>query len=501
MKTIFTVVFALLSYVSFGQYKVTIDNGQLLAKTCDSVGIYVVADSANTFNVTLLDGAIVGCGEGDTRYADSIPIGELKLAVDCEKGKVYVRQPSTKQDVSFLLCSGKFKKGVVSCTSGNDSDGYTVADVYGIPLPRLSLNTNTPSNSRSRYLIINAGQSGHGIYSFNGTDFKESKSLDQQGSLGVLMSNKKIEEVEEVSIEIEGVQYEYEYDLSDLKGDGSTDTTDRDTTASAPADTIEAVSTSDGPLNEYLNDIFTRLDKIQYMTIGDVKVLRVFQDSLQTVTREMSLSSATRKRILDLVSWDPQYVALSEMSLAVPDADEAKIDIKIKKTGSSSENIYNVGNYRTKGGISVSVNSNLYVTNLTRNGVYTDSVDIGGTNELRAQLDTTEQISVGIGMTGEMSFRTGCMFRPIVNAGFFIPFDEDVTPYFAIGPGFSIGTGRAKLSLAGGLAVGKTNVVNSQFADRDLSGETDLTNDSLVSSKWAPGWQLNVGFSYNLGGN
>ena len=44
---------------------------------------------------------------------------------------------------------------------------------------------------------------------------------------------------------------------------------------------------------------------------------------------------------------------------------------------------------------------------------------VDGNEELRAKMNGDGQRSLGIGMNGEIVFRTGALINPTINAGFF----------------------------------------------------------------------------------
>uniref|UniRef100_UPI0040475364 hypothetical protein n=1 Tax=Flavobacterium sp. TaxID=239 RepID=UPI0040475364 len=154
-----------------------------------------------------------------------------------------------------------------------------------------------------------------------------------------------------------------------------------------------------------------------------------------------------------------------------------------------------VGQFKTTGGIGFNLGGMFYITNLKNNSVYTKASETTG--QVRAFMNSDNQSSVGIGLNSEIYFRTGYLVRPTLNMGFFLPFDEDLTPFGAIGPGISIASKKVKFSISWGLAVGKINTIREQYKDVEID-PTDLTNDQLGEKVWKFGNYFGFGLTYNL---
>jgi opacity protein-like surface antigen len=135
----------------------------------------------------------------------------------------------------------------------------------------------------------------------------------------------------------------------------------------------------------------------------------------------------------------------------------------------------------------------VHVTGLKNHEAYTDTS--GG--KKFARLDKTGKSSVGLGLNVETLYRTGSSFCPTFNVGFFVPFDEDLTPFLVFGPGINIGSKNVSLGITGGAALGKINAISGQFKDRDLTG-LDLTNEQLTQKVWKWGWQVGIGLRFNI---
>ena len=170
----------------------------------------------------------------------------------------------------------------------------------------------------------------------------------------------------------------------------------------------------------------------------------------------------------------------------------------VKTAGSATATQHKLGNYRTTGGLGISVGNQIFVTGLKNNPVYTDSVLIDTTNQLRAFMDDQNQTSIGIGVNAELYWRTGSWFEPTLNLGFFVPFEEDITPFIGLAPGFRIGNGNVKFSGSFGLALGSVNEIKPEYRDTDLTRFGGLTNDKLAHKVWKSSWVVGFGISFNL---
>jgi opacity protein-like surface antigen len=102
-------------------------------------------------------------------------------------------------------------------------------------------------------------------------------------------------------------------------------------------------------------------------------------------------------------------------------------------------------------------------------------------------------------MNGEVFFRTGCAIQPTINLGFYIPIgQEDIKPYLAIGPGFSVGSNNVKLSFNGGLTLGQETVIKDRYKNVDLNTIEGYTDANATTLVWKNSWYVGFGVSYNL---
>ncbi len=369
-----------------------------------------------------------------------------------------------------------------------------------------------PSTKRNSKLIINASNiAGHnkGNPLYNGK-FNKSNSVRVGGSLTVLSEYLDVRNYDEITIELEGSDYSYESDLGSIykpkeskKGDEQDDPKDDSDTES---NALVKDDAKEKQLLDYILKSIEKLEEYPYLSIHDISKISEYTTKLEKRLKEhiygkITLNKETKDAISDLMDWTPSYVLLTPISATIPDVDQVEVKLKFKKSGDSDPTEVIVANPKTRGGMAIAVNANLFITNLKNNDVFTDSLIVDeatGSKELRAIIEDDNQLSIGIGLNAEVSFRTGTIFRPLLNIGFFIPFEEEISPYLALGGGFSLGSKNVKLSVSSGLAMGSVNVVSEKYKDKDLSQYSSLTNENLTDKAWKTGWHFGVGVSYNL---
>jgi opacity protein-like surface antigen len=356
-------------------------------------------------------------------------------------------------------------------------------------------------NKRNRYLIIDATPSpkdkmNTNLYKVKNTkkELEETNSVHINSSIGVFIRNYNLNSIEVITVNINGTDYTYDEDLSTLYNqDKGSDTDEKSTVAFSGG-------TDDKDIESYLTKVLAAFKKNKYINVNDLYQLNSYKQRLETAVKSLKKIPATDviSKLSEVLSWQPEYVSLTPIALASVDADEVEIKVSLKSKNDKSTKEYSLGTYRTYGGLGIAVSNHLFFTGLKNNEVYTDSVAIDTTKELRAQIDTENKFAVGIGANSEISFRTGCIVRPTINVGFFIPFEEDISPHIAIGGGFSIGTKKVKFSMSGGLALGTVNSIAKKYREKDLSQYDDLTNENISKKYWDSSWQIGVGVSYNL---
>ena len=327
--------------------------------------------------------------------------------------------------------------------------------------------------------------------------FKEVKSLYINSSLGILIRNYNLDRTEQMVVTINGVDYSYEKDIRDLLDMSKVTPTDNDTPATFESTNDNKVK--DDYFYKYLKRAYNSINKNEYLNINDLNQLNAYKIQLKEYTENYSdtLSPEAQYELGKILYWSPEFISLTPIALEVPENDEIEISLKIENAGKATKE-YHLGSYKTKGGMGFNLGGLFYITGLANNDVYTESYVVDSTTtELRAYIDSTNKVSVGIGFNAEFNFRTGTLIRPTINVGFFVPLGTELTPNLAIGPGFSLGNKKVKFSLNGGLAFGQINSVAERYKDKDVSNVTDLT--SLTKKVWKPSWYVGIGVSFNVG--
>ena len=310
--------------------------------------------------------------------------------------------------------------------------------------------------------------------------------------------------IKTISIKLNGTEYAYNKDVSDVlallnKGDEPKE---------APENVEEGtgVSTADIEINKgrnaYLKQVLESLKKVKSLNINDIYLLATYKEDLMATLaseeNDITLNTKGIKLVSEILGWYPVWIGLTPIALLVEEADEVQISALITHASDSSAEEVKVGKYRVVGGMAFNLGSRIYLTGLKNNEVFTEMQAVGpnGEEELRAGINSKNQRSVGIGLNGEIAFRTGTLVNPTINLGFFVPFEEEISPYLALGPGFTISNAKVKISFGGGLAYGKVNSIAERYVDTDVSGVTDITG--LTEKIWDSSWYLSVGFSYRF---
>ena len=397
----------------------------------------------------------------------------------------------------------------------------TVKHITQIPIPEFnSLDNDSLFDKRkrkNRYLVIDAHpdlrykQNSILLKRNNKSEdnavaiFKEAKALPIHSSLSVLIRNYNFSTLENITISINGIDYQYEDDINFLFKPGVQPKETQPIAGIQSDNGIEDRIQKEGDIDtikKYLDEAYTLISKNEFWNINDLYKLNNYKTMLleSDEIQKNLLSTEAAKSLGKILYWSPQYVSLTPIALEVPKNDEVKITAKVVKEDKKPEE-FPVGTYKTSGGMAFSVSSLFYVTGLKNNEVYTKQVQVNdSTKELRATMDSTNQMSVGIGLNAEINFRTGCLLRPTLNVGFFVPLGQELTPFIAVGPGISIGNKNVKFSLNGGLAFGQINVIAERYRDTDLSTFPDLINDDLSHKVWKPSWYVGLGVSFNIVG-
>lgn len=327
------------------------------------------------------------------------------------------------------------------------------------------------------------------------------KSLPANKSLTVFAKNISFEGIKSIKVNLNGTEYSYNAGVSDLLVELQK-STKKDTTEIKEASTEQEKEAPNNAtkIKNYLKATVATLDRVEYLNIMDLKRLEFYKSKLNETIKpiESLLDEEAFGYLFEIMNFQPAYVNLTPFPPTVPNADEVTVESVLKFDSSSPEEKYTTGVFRTSGSLAVHVGSSLFVTGLKNNNVYTQTVSIGGQDELRAKIDEDDQMSVGIGVNSEITYRTGSMLRPSFNLAFFVPFAEEITPFVGLGPGIAFVDKNVSLNLSGGFAFGKINSIAEQYRDRNLSAITDLTNTSLVQKVWKKDWYFSIGIGFNI---
>lgn len=255
----------------------------------------------------------------------------------------------------------------------------------------------------------------------------------------------------------------------------------------------DSKSTVDDVVLKYLKEAYKIISKNSALDSDDLDALNDYKKALKETKK--NLSAEEQKYYSKIQSWIPKGLMITPYAKKIPDFDEISISIETKKKDEETNRIHEIGDFRTTGGLSFNVGSNLNFTGLKINEVYTETVEIDGTEELRAKIEDNNQLSLGIGLNAEVGFRTGGILEPTFNLGFFIPFEEEISPYLGLGPGISLKTGKVRLAFSGGIAFGKVNDITERYKDTDLTG-LNLANTDLTSNVWDTSWFVGIGINF-----
>lgn len=381
---------------------------------------------------------------------------------------------------------------------------------------------NLKPNKKNRYLLIDANP--HILFRQNNDLLKRKKSasddavgidnnfrravaLNERGSLSLIIRNYNFDLDENFVVSLQTSDYIYQNDISNLYTSSEKDSEPDAAKSNGYLESADIAPTDSILLENHLAKHFNLIEKIIYLNLNDLNKLNAYKTKLQEyyTNKKDQFTPAAKSTYDKIMSWSVEYVALTPISLSVKNSDEVKIMLTRKSDDKVLEQL-EVGNYRMTGGMAVNVGTQFYVTGLKSNEVYTidEEIRVNDTTtvtELRAKMDTENQLSVGLGFNAEVYFRTGRAFKPAWNIGFFVPLGTELTPILATGPGLSIGNENVKLSINGGLAFGQVNDITEKYKDVDLNGIEGLTNESLTQKVWKQNWFVGIGVSYNLKNN
>lgn len=437
---------------------------------------------------------------------DSITVFDLEKIIDQTKELNILASPKNTDSFFIkIIAGGDSKEFIFSFNNNKDGKENTNVSMTKIPVPFFIYDSNefnTKPNNVNRILIIDANPNPqeklqNSLYKLENDKLVSANSIKVNSSLSIFITNYNIGNIDEINISVNGEDYSYTKDLSDLLK--IVNISERNSANGEIYTEDDEEKVSDDTINLYLKPIVERLDKVSFVNINDYIVFKSFVDTITKVSYDIKLSLEAQSNLSKLINWKPNYISLTPIANLGPDSDE--VEISLTTSERNKKQIYPIGKYKTYGGSVTQVSTSIFVTNLVNNKIYTDSLsvplnDSTNHNELRAMIKDRD-IAVGLGLNIETSFRTGCAIRPTINAGMFVPFEEDITPYISFGVGGAIVLKDIKFSLSGGLAGGFVNEINTKYLDKDLSKYPNYAED-LYDKVPKLGWQVSFGVSFNL---
>jgi hypothetical protein len=434
----------------------------------------------------------------------------IRYQRDCGKNEVKLWiEGYEDRKISLYFCKGKnhfyssWDSFYSGCVLGHEKNELLYKSLTEIPAPKFfnnfSEDSEIPKDAENRFLFLDASSSPFLNFSAvlskkEDSIFEEAKALDIHGNLVIMLKNFNSSNIREFIVKLNEQNYRYENDF-------------KLNSKEIPTDTLKSewyqknkVFDSYDENLAYLKANYEHLEKIKSLTLNELKQLNQYRETLvETLQRnKLTLSNTAKFYYRAILQWSPTWINLTPLPLSVPDTDE--ITIEISASDNSGNPVLNptvVGKYRTVGGWVFDLGGKFYVTGLKNNEAYVESINNDGVDRRFARLKGGDELSIGYGINAEMALRTGWAIRPTINLGTFIPFEEEINPYFALGPGLNVQGKQVKFSFSAGLALGSVNVLNDQYAEKDLSG-ADLVNVQLTEKAWKTSWFLGVGLRYNL---
>ncbi|CAM3905929.1 MULTISPECIES: hypothetical protein [Flavobacterium] len=403
-----------------------------------------------------------------------------------------------------------FVKDISKCTKESTSKTISYEHANQIPFPSFQEPDDTKliANKTNRYLIIDASANHNkkinnslfkakDVDTFGEADefdknFTKADALPVNGSVTIFIRNYNFHDLEKIAVEMSGADFSYSYSIKDILAQlkDKIDDPKKEVTAATAYKEKEK-------LNNDLTNILAKFKEYTYLNLNDLYKIEEYKRQLYQFYEKNYATFGEEEIAIfsEIIHWYPAYLSITPIAITVPENDEVAINVTLKNKNDDTPYQTKVGQFKTTGGIGFNLGGMFYITNLKNNSVYTKASETTG--QVRAFMNSDNQSSVGIGLNSEIYFRTGYLVRPTLNMGFFLPFDEDLTPFGAIGPGISIASKKVKFSISWGLAVGKINTIREQYKDVEID-PTDLTNDQLGEKVWKFGNYFGFGLTYNL---
>ena len=327
---------------------------------------------------------------------------------------------------------------------------------------------------------------------------KSAHSVSIGGVIGIFVENQQLEGLKNISIEIEELNYKYDQDVTSLiQKDTDKDVSGENSGQEAVNFNLDQIKSD---YLEYFKSVCEQLDDASntIITIDDLRAFLEYKSDLENylIKNKIPIRGELAQSFQCIKSWKPYMIRIGPSTDTVKGGEEIVIKITITPEN-GNPNSYNY-TFKTTGGVTFggAPRSRFYFTGLkNREAFKEDFVNSEGETEKRPKISDEGTLTVGVGLSGELVFRTGHSLAPILNIGAFIPLDEEISPYLAIGPGFTIREKRVAFSVSGGLAFGRVNGIKNQFEDVDV---TDVDSSDFTENIWESSWYVSAGFSINL---
>lgn len=525
MKKLY-IVMGLIFFLSTGSYaqdklEITYANHKIYYKETNQLyGSVEVHDSSlnGSFNSSFIEANNVD------RFGDKEENGNFKnISIHFANPVLLISNKNDSTDSLRLFFCTKSKKFTFKESGCDAAIARSNTDIEAPPYPYFSKGAgktisdiDSSHSKRTRVFIIDArpspNKNNNTLYRVKDLGSGSSKlvaikNLPANGSLSIFIRGYNFDSLENLNITLTGADYAYQESVLDLytqiqtgKANSSNAGVSEETGQKDHGEPTDAnIENIISPTDTLYQHIY-RILSMEYdaMNINVLKELNEYKAKLRAFVNSekangLSLSPRESEWYSKILRWSPTYVGLTPFNINIPDNDEIEILMTIKQKDESASKDIPLGNFRGAFSWGRNLGNTIYVTNLVNHSVYTDTT--GG--QKIARLDKTGGTSVGIGVNGGITYHTGTSISPILNLGVFIPFDEDISPFFALGSGINIGSKNVSFGLSGGAALGKINAIVSQFKNVDLTG-MDLANDQLTEKVWKVGWQLAIGLQFNL---
>lgn len=500
MKNNTLLAVALFSNIFFGlcqaQVTVNANDGGLRATGSPSETLEIKIGS-NTKTYKIKEGKIENCS------TEVLQFSNYSISNNCEGNSIDIYCQSelcgSAVELTVHVCNGLFV--AKKC---DEKDNSFKDNPLNIPNPVFSgISESSIYSKRNRVLHVNclaiegkpSGSYLTGVSSSG--SWKKKTNLHIGGSLIVRLEN-CVMELDKPSISLNEIEYKYDNDVSDLLSD-LLDTEDESQGSIDSAVNIDKISTSLDALSMYLSKVYRSWSSGRSdLSLSEYEELKQYKEDLKAAIEKSykQLNEDQQYHYSNVMNWQPASISLTPIALDVPNADEVEVELEINQ--GTTQQKYDLGTYRTRGGVSFGINGKLFVSSIDDRSVYTDNVVADSVSMKMAFLETDSKLRIGVGTEAQLSFRTGTLIRPTVNIGGFVPFDEDISPNFTLGTGLGILNSRVNMSISAGLTLGQIVKIANRYEAEDLNKYQDLTNETLSTKDWTAGYFIGIGVSYNV---